>query len=100
MRSLRLRQPRKFDMDCGCGPPLSGPIKRLSSGEHFLRAVTGLYGDAVLLRELLQRHLRPRADVLDHFRRSKPAKPCRIAMIRTTRYAEQETRREQIARAG
>src|ERR1700752_2410988 len=58
-----------------------------------------LYLQAVLLRELLQRHLRPRADVLDDFCRGQRAEPAGILVTDTARKAKQKAGREQIAGA-
>ena len=53
-----------------------------------------------LLRQFLQRHLRPRADVLDHFGGRERAKPAGIFMAGVTHQAEQEAGGEEIAGAG
>ena len=55
---------------------------------------------AILLRQFLQRDLRPRANVLDDFGGSERTQPPGVLMANTAGKAEQESRREQIARAG
>jgi len=49
----------------------------------------------VLLRQLLQRRQRPRADVLDHFGRGERAKPPGRRVTGAARQAEQESDGEQ-----
>ncbi len=55
---------------------------------------------AVLLRQFLQRHLRPRADVLDHFGGGERAQPAGGLMAGAAHQAEQESGGEQVAGAG
>src|SRR5579859_398210 len=55
---------------------------------------------AILLRQRLQRDLRPRANVLDDFGGSERAQPPGILVAKAARKAKQEACREQIASAG
>jgi len=57
----------------------------------------GLHRQPVLLRKILQRNLRPRADVLDHFGRRERAQPPGVFMAGIAHQAEQEAGGEQIA---
>ena len=53
-----------------------------------------------LLRQFLQRHLRPRADVLDHFGGRERAELAALLVRQIAREAVQEAGREEIAGAG
>ena len=53
-----------------------------------------------VLRESLQRGLRPRAEMLDHFGGRERAEPRAVAVILPARKPGQEAGREQVARAG
>ena len=59
-----------------------------------------LISEAVVLRERLQRRLRPRADMLDHFGGRQCAELRGGAVILAAREPDQEAGGEQIARAG
>ena len=59
-----------------------------------------LYRQPVLLRQLLQRHLRPRADMLDHLGGRQRAEPAGILVAGIAHQPEQESGGEQIAGAG
>src|SRR4051794_41945439 len=94
----RLRSIRRCELPNSgvCGGPGSAERHeecRTASGTRLNR-------QPVLLRQLLQRHLRPRADVLDHFGGGERAEPAAIFMAGAAYQAEQESRGEQVAGAG
>jgi hypothetical protein len=57
---------------------------------HGERRECALHRQSVLPRQLLQRHLRPCADVLDHFGCRQRAEPAAHLMARAADEAEQE----------
>src|SRR3954453_12928760 len=63
-------------------------------GYQLVTIPRGSQREAVLGGERLQRRLRARADMLDHFRRRQAAEPRGADRIFSARQTEQETRRE------
>src|SRR5215218_844580 len=59
-----------------------------------------LHRQPVLPRQLLQRHLRPRADMLDHLGRGERPEPAGRFIARVADEAEQEAGGEQVTGAG
>ena len=74
---------------------MAGSSPAMTGGEGV-----ALHRQPVLPRQLLQRHLRPRADVLDHLGRRQRAEPARRLIAGVADQAEQEAGGEQIAGAG
>src|SRR6185503_669797 len=58
------------------------------------------YRKPVLAREVFQRRLGPRAEMLDHFGCRECAEPRRGPVVFAARKSDEKTCREQIARAG
>src|SRR6266700_1839872 len=65
-----------------------------------VRGCLGLNRQPVLLRQILQRHLWPGADVLNHFGGGECAEAAGVLMTGVADQADQESGGEQIAGAG